>query len=100
MATISELMRGYALGYRTFKFFPAEVAGGTAALKAFAGPLPDVNFCPTGGVRPETARDYLILPNVPAVGGTWLTPARLVEQKDWAGIQRLVQDSLELCRGG
>src|SRR5690606_4492213 len=100
IATISELMTGYALGYRTFKFFPAEVAGGTAALKAFAGPLPDVSFCPTGGVRPETAREYLALPNVSAVGGTWLTPARLIEQGGWAGIQRLVQDSLELCRGG
>ena len=62
------------MGYRSFKFFPAEVAGGVNALKAFSGPFPDVVFCPTGGIRQHTAKEYLALASVPAVGGTWLTP--------------------------
>ncbi|MDX1633700.1 MAG: bifunctional 4-hydroxy-2-oxoglutarate aldolase/2-dehydro-3-deoxy-phosphogluconate aldolase [Marinobacter sp.] len=94
VSTISEMMLGYALGYREFKFFPAEVAGGIPALKAFAGPFPDVSFCPTGGVRRETARDYLALANVAAVGGTWLTPRESVEAGDWAAISELAAGSL------
>lgn len=95
VATISEMMMGYALGYREFKFFPAEVSGGVPALKAFAGPFPDVSFCPTGGVRRETARDYLALANVSAVGGTWLTPRDAVEAGDWAAITDLAAGSLQ-----
>ncbi len=95
VATISEMMMGYALGYREFKFFPAEVSGGVQALKAFAGPFPDVSFCPTGGVRRETARDYLDLANVSAVGGTWLTPREAVEAGDWAAITELAAGSLQ-----
>lgn len=94
IATISELMVGYNLGYREFKFFPAEVAGGIAALKAFGGPFPDVSFCPTGGIRRNTAADYLALANVRAVGGTWLTPPDAVAAKDWAQITEIARGSL------
>ena len=94
ISTVSELMIGYNLGYREFKFFPAEVAGGIPALKAFAGPFPDVTFCPTGGIRRHTARDYLALDNVSAVGGTWLTPDDLVNAGDWDQISELVRGSL------
>ncbi|SRR5690554_359616 len=95
IATVSELMEGVALGYRHFKFFPAEVAGGVAALKSFAGPLPEVRFCPTGGIRKETAKDYLTLENVCAVGGTWLTPADAVQASDWGQITEIAKASLE-----
>lgn len=98
VSTLSELMLGYALGYREFKFFPAEVAGGVAALKAFAGPFGDVQFCPTGGIRQETAARYLALPNVAAVGGTWLTPKDAVDAGDWDKITQLASDSLMLCQ--
>ena len=94
ISTISELMVGYNLGYREFKFFPAEVAGGIPALKAFSGPFPDVTFCPTGGIRRNTAKDYLALKNVSAVGGTWLTPGDAVASGDWAQISEIVRGSL------
>lgn len=99
VATVSELMLGYELGYRAFKFFPAAVAGGLEALKAMAGPFPDVIFCPTGGIRRDTARDYLALPNVMAVGGTWLTPQKQVRAGDWPAITRLARESLASCQG-
>ncbi len=94
VSTISEMMTGYRLGYREFKFFPAEVAGGIPALKAFSGPFPDVTFCPTGGIRRDTARDYLALPNVAAVGGTWLTPADKLAAGDWQGLSDIASGSL------
>ncbi|MDO6440645.1 MULTISPECIES: bifunctional 4-hydroxy-2-oxoglutarate aldolase/2-dehydro-3-deoxy-phosphogluconate aldolase [unclassified Marinobacter] len=94
ISTASELMLGYGLGYREFKFFPAEVAGGTSALKAFGGPFPDVTFCPTGGIRRNTAKDYLSLRNVQTVGGSWLTPADAIANKDWAAIVDIARDSL------
>lgn len=95
ISTLSEMMEGYRLGYRIFKFFPAEVAGGVAALKAFAGPFADVHFCPTGGIRQETAADYLELPSVPAVGGTWLTPKGPVKAGRWSEVTGLARRSLE-----
>lgn len=94
ISTVSELMMGYALGYREFKFFPAEVSGGVPALKAFSGPFSDVIFCPTGGIRRDTAKNYLALKNVKAVGGSWLTPADAVAAKDWAQITKIARDSL------
>lgn len=94
VSTVSELMMGYALGYREFKFFPAEVAGGIPALKAFSGPFPDVVFCPTGGISRQTARDYLALPNVRAVGGSWLTPAEAIAGKDWPAVSDIARGSL------
>lgn len=95
VCTLSELMTGYALGYREFKFFPAEVAGGIPALKAFSGPFPDVSFCPTGGIRKDTAADYLRLANVSAVGGTWLTPADAVREGRWEQVSDIARDSLD-----
>lgn len=98
VATVSELMLGYELGYRSFKFFPAAVAGGVAALEAISPLFPDVGFCPTGGIRKDTARDYLGIPSVCAVGGTWLTPGKLVSQGRWAEIAELTRNSLLACR--
>lgn len=94
VSTASEMLLGYGLGYREFKFFPAEVAGGAPALKAFMGPFPDATFCPTGGIRRETARKYLALGNVRAVGGSWLTPDEVVAKKDWAQITEIAAGSL------
>ncbi len=98
VATISEVLEGYEQGLRRFKFFPAEVAGGVPALKAFAGPLQGVKFCPTGGIKPENIKQYLALDNVIAAGGTWLTPAAMIQSQDWSGITRLAKDSLALLR--
>ncbi|MBN1005182.1 bifunctional 4-hydroxy-2-oxoglutarate aldolase/2-dehydro-3-deoxy-phosphogluconate aldolase [Amphritea pacifica] len=92
--TVSEMMEGIKRGYKRFKFFPAEISGGTAALKAFGGPFADIRFCPTGGIRVHTAADYLALPNVMCVGGTWLTPDELIANKDWAGVMRLAQEAV------
>lgn len=94
VSTASELMLGYCLGYREFKFFPAAVAGGIPALKALNGPFPDATFCPTGGIRRGTAKDYLALNSVQAVGGSWLTPEDIIAKKDWATITGIVAGSL------
>ncbi|WP_144822074.1 bifunctional 4-hydroxy-2-oxoglutarate aldolase/2-dehydro-3-deoxy-phosphogluconate aldolase [Marinobacter piscensis] len=99
VSTASEIMLGYSLGYREFKFFPAEVAGGMSALKAFAGPFKEAVFCPTGGIRRETARGYLELQNVLAVGGSWLTPAEAVARKDWTSITETAAASLADVNG-
>ena len=93
VATPSEIMAGMAQGYRRFKFFPADVAGGAAALKAFHGPFADLKFCPTGGVRAHTAAEYLALPNVACVGGTWIAPADLIAAKAWERIQALAAEA-------
>ncbi|NWN83442.1 MAG: bifunctional 4-hydroxy-2-oxoglutarate aldolase/2-dehydro-3-deoxy-phosphogluconate aldolase [Halomonas sp.] len=95
VASVSELMTGWQYGYRRFKFFPAEAVGGTKALKAFAGPLPEARFCPTGGISLENAEDYLALKNVMCVGGSWLTPKSLVEAEDWNGIRQLAREVAE-----
>lgn len=89
----SELIQGYQRGLRCFKFYPAELSGGRTMLKAFHGPFSDVMFCPTGGLNLNNFIDYLALDNVPIVGGTWLTPLEYVEQKDWATISKLVQQT-------
>ncbi len=89
IASVSEAMQAMTLGYRRFKLFPAAVVGGIDALKAFSGPLSELKFCPTGGIKPNNAADYLALDNVMCVGGTWLTPKALVEQKDWQAIEAL-----------
>lgn len=87
VATISEILTALDRGITEMKFFPAESCGGTTALRSFAGPLPQVRFCPTGGITPSTACDYLALPNVGCVGGTWLTPAAALAAGDWSGIR-------------
>ncbi|MGN7839887.1 bifunctional 4-hydroxy-2-oxoglutarate aldolase/2-dehydro-3-deoxy-phosphogluconate aldolase [Stenotrophomonas sp. 22385] len=96
IATSSELMLGLEHGLDTFKFFPAVQAGGTAMLSAWNGPFGDVRFCPTGGISAQTARDFLHLPNVLCVGGSWLTTRALLQARDWAGIEALARDSAAL----
>ncbi|WP_148253039.1 bifunctional 4-hydroxy-2-oxoglutarate aldolase/2-dehydro-3-deoxy-phosphogluconate aldolase [Aidingimonas lacisalsi] len=95
IATISELMAGWQYGYRRFKFFPAEASGGVKALKAFSAPIPEAHFCPTGGISVDNAQDYLSLPNVMCVGGSWLTPQALVDAEDWDGIRELARQASE-----
>lgn len=87
--SISELMQGRALGYRYFKFFPAEAAGGVNMLKSIYGPFPDVFFCPTGGINQKNAHDYLELPNVSCVGGSWILPNEAIKQGQWSKITAL-----------
>jgi 2-dehydro-3-deoxyphosphogluconate aldolase / (4S)-4-hydroxy-2-oxoglutarate aldolase len=96
VATASEVMAANADGYRFLKFFPATAAGGIPMLKALAGPFADVQFCPTGGITPESAPQFLALPNVKVCGGSWLTPQDAVEQQDWARITRLAQGAATL----
>ena len=95
-ATASEAMALLERGYRVQKFFPAEAAGGAAAVKALGGPLPQVSFCPTGGIGAANARDYLALANVVCVGGSWVAPRGMVESGDWAGITRLAREAAAL----
>lgn len=96
VATSSELMQGLEQGLDTFKFFPAVQAGGVGMLSAWNGPFGDVRFCPTGGITAQTARDFLHLPNVLCVGGSWLTTRALLQARDWAGIEQLARESAAL----
>lgn len=96
VATSSELMEGLEHGLDTFKFFPAVQAGGIGMLQAWNGPFSDVRFCPTGGISAQTARDFLHLPNVLCVGGSWLTTRALLQARDWAGIEQLAKASAAL----
>lgn len=98
VATVSEAMRWAEDGYRTFKFFPAGPAGGVAMLKAWQAPLPDLSFCPTGGVSLETASDYLALANVVCVGGSWVVPADALAAGDWARVEALAREAAALGR--
>jgi 2-dehydro-3-deoxyphosphogluconate aldolase/(4S)-4-hydroxy-2-oxoglutarate aldolase len=96
VATGSEVMTATADGYSFLKFFPATAAGGIPMLKAFAGPFPDVAFCPTGGITPETAPHFLALSNVKVCGGSWLTPADAVKSGDWSRIRQLAREASAL----
>ncbi|GAA3512281.1 2-dehydro-3-deoxyphosphogluconate aldolase/(4S)-4-hydroxy-2-oxoglutarate aldolase [Streptosporangium album] len=96
VATASEVMALAERGLTEMKFFPAEAAGGLPYLKSLGGPLPDVRFCPTGGIRLATAPDYLALPNVGCVGGTWLTPADALAGGDYARIEKLAAEAATL----
>jgi 2-dehydro-3-deoxyphosphogluconate aldolase/(4S)-4-hydroxy-2-oxoglutarate aldolase len=96
VSTGSEVMQANLDGFFFLKFFPATAAGGIPMLKALAGPFPDVQFCPTGGITPETAPQFLALPNVRVCGGSWLTPADAVEAHDWARITRLARATAAL----
>jgi 2-dehydro-3-deoxyphosphogluconate aldolase/(4S)-4-hydroxy-2-oxoglutarate aldolase len=98
VATGSEVMQANLDGYHFLKFFPATAAGGIPMLKALAGPFPDVVFCPTGGITPETAPQFLALPNVRVCGGSWLTPQDAVDAKDWARITQLAKATAQLRR--
>lgn len=88
-ATVSEIMRLHELGYNTIKFFPAESMGGIEALAAIGQPLPDLSFCPSGGIDEENFLDWLQLENVVGVGGSWLTPAQAIDEQDWKSIEKL-----------
>jgi 2-dehydro-3-deoxyphosphogluconate aldolase/(4S)-4-hydroxy-2-oxoglutarate aldolase len=95
-ATASEVMTLREAGYDVMKFFPAEQAGGAAYLKALSSPLAGTLFCPTGGISLKNARDYLSLPNVVCVGGSWVAPREMVAAGDWAGITRLAAEAAAL----
>lgn len=100
VATATEMMRARASGFTRLKFFPAEAAGGVAALKAYASVFPDLRFCPTGGITSTLAPDYLALPNVACIGGSWLLPPEAVAAGDWGRIERLAQAAAALKRAG
>ena len=95
-ATASEVMQLRDRGYTVMKFFPAEQAGGAPYLKALSSPLAGVRFCPTGGISLKNALDYLSLPNVVCVGGSWVAPKELVAAGDWAGITKLASEAAAL----
>lgn len=96
VATVSEAMALLELGLTELKFFPAEASGGAKFLKSLTGPLPQLRFCPTGGITAESAGDYLALSNVGCVGGSWLTPASLVAEGRWDEITELSRQAAAL----
>ncbi|MEU1009731.1 bifunctional 4-hydroxy-2-oxoglutarate aldolase/2-dehydro-3-deoxy-phosphogluconate aldolase [Streptomyces sp. NPDC005890] len=100
VSTTSEVVALLERGVREMKFFPAQAAGGTAYLRSLAGPLPQARFCPTGGIGPQTAPEYLALPNVGCVGGSWMIPAEAVAAGDWARIERLARTAAQLRDAG
>ena len=97
-ATPGEILSARDAGLRFLKFFPAEQAGGAAFLKALAAPIPDIRFCPTGGITAANAADYLKLPNVACVGGSWVAPDRLVAAGAWDEIEVLAREAAGLPR--
>lgn len=96
IGTPTEAMTAAEHGYSFLKFFPAEAMGGSAVLKAFASPLPDITFCPTGGITMAKAREYLALPNVICVGGSWVLPADAIAGRDWKRIEALAAEAAAL----
>ncbi len=96
VATGSEIMMAQEDGYTELKFFPAMQAGGAAMLKAWGGPFFDVRFCPTGGVTPQNASEFLSLSNVACVGGSWLVPADALAKGDWSRIEQLAREACQL----
>ncbi|MDH3631012.1 MAG: bifunctional 4-hydroxy-2-oxoglutarate aldolase/2-dehydro-3-deoxy-phosphogluconate aldolase [Gammaproteobacteria bacterium] len=88
----SEVMRAHEHGFKALKLFPAQQAGGIGMLKAIHGPLPEMKFCPTGGIGAENFIDFLKLPNVACVGGSWVCPASAVQNQDWEQIAQLASD--------
>jgi 2-dehydro-3-deoxyphosphogluconate aldolase/(4S)-4-hydroxy-2-oxoglutarate aldolase len=98
--TPTELIAARNQGFTVLKLFPAQQAGGIGMLKALGPPFPDVSFCPTGGITRATAADYLALPNVVCVGGSWLAPRELLSTGDWAAIEALARDAAGLRKPG
>ncbi|WP_200843595.1 bifunctional 4-hydroxy-2-oxoglutarate aldolase/2-dehydro-3-deoxy-phosphogluconate aldolase [Pantoea sp. 18069] len=98
VATASEIMAAQADGFDALKFFPALQSGGSAMLKAWAGPFGDVLFCPTGGIQPGNAGEFLALANVACVGGSWLVPADALAQGDWERITALALEASQIKR--
>lgn len=99
VATVSEILTALEAGYTELKFFPAEAAGGANYLKSVSSPIPTVRFCPTGGISAANAAQYLALPNVGCVGGSWITTAELVASRDWARIAELAAAAAALGAG-
>lgn len=97
-ATASDVMRLMERGYTVAKFFPAEANGGAPALKAIGAPLPQMKFCPTGGISLKNAGDYLSLSNTLCVGGSWVAPNDLVQKGDWKAIEELAREAAALPR--
>jgi len=98
ISTPSEALALYELGFTTLKFFPAEAAGGAAMLKSIGGPAPQLSFCPTGGINLKNAEQYLALKNVVCVGGSWMIPAALINDKNWQAIEDLARQAASLTR--
>ena len=98
VATASEIQRALDMGYSCLKFFPAVACGGVAGLSAFLAPFPQVRFCATGGIAADAAQSYLDLPNVLAVGGSWIAPADSIARRDWAAIEARARDAVALAR--
>ncbi len=99
VVTPSEVMNLLEKGITEMKFFPAEAAGGIPMVKSIGGPLPQVTFCPTGGVSPKNAAAYLALSNVACVGGSWMAPASLVDAENWDEIKRLTIEAVAIANG-
>ncbi|MER7896542.1 bifunctional 4-hydroxy-2-oxoglutarate aldolase/2-dehydro-3-deoxy-phosphogluconate aldolase [Streptomyces sp. NPDC096046] len=100
VSTASEVVALLERGVREMKFFPAQAAGGTAYLRSLSGPLPQARFCPTGGIGPDSAPDYLALPNVGCVGGSWMLPRDAVAARDWDRVEVLAREAAALSAGG
>ncbi|MFF4551960.1 bifunctional 4-hydroxy-2-oxoglutarate aldolase/2-dehydro-3-deoxy-phosphogluconate aldolase [Streptomyces sp. NPDC001422] len=98
VSTTSEVVALLERGVREMKFFPAQAAGGTPYLKSLAGPLPQARFCPTGDIGLDTAPDYLALPNVGCVGGSWMLPSDAVTARDWQRVEQLAREASALRR--
>ncbi|GAA9644142.1 bifunctional 4-hydroxy-2-oxoglutarate aldolase/2-dehydro-3-deoxy-phosphogluconate aldolase [Helicobacter pylori] len=96
VSSSSEVMQALELGYNALKFFPAEYCGGVKLLNAFNGPFKGVKFCPTGGISADNMHSYLNLENVLCVGGSWLTPKNLIQNKEWDKITEICKRSLAL----
>lgn len=99
VSTASEVVALLERGVREMKFFPAQAAGGTAFLKSLYGPLPQARFCPTGGIGAATAAEYLALPNVACVGGSWMVPADAVAARDWGRVEALARAAAGVSAG-
>lgn len=93
VSSASDVMQALSYGYQVQKLFPAEVVGGVGLLKSLSGPFPQVSFCPTGGISLDNYQDYLSLPNVGCVGGSWLVPKSAVDNSDWAEVTRLAREA-------
>ena len=98
-ATVSEMLTLSEKGYQKLKFFPATASGGLGLIKSLASPLPDLAFCPTGGITPDTAADWLALPNIVCVGGSWVAPSDLIAQADFDEITRRARAAAALATG-
>ena len=96
ISNISDLMTAQDAGYDHLKFFPAEAAGGVKALKSIAGPFPNITFCPTGGINLDNYKEYLALPTVKCVGGSWLVPNDAIENKQWHVLTELAKQAIAL----